>query len=87
MKVTSSTIPIVKLSFGSLFFKLLNTDIICEGVVSLDESPYLPPTIKGMFELFLKVLTTSKYKGSPGEPGSFVLSKTAIFLNNQQFHI
>ncbi|MPM59323.1 hypothetical protein SDC9_106163 [bioreactor metagenome] len=49
VNVTSSTIPIVKLSFGSLFFKFSNTAMIWLGLVSFEDNPYLPPTISGGF--------------------------------------
>ncbi|MNM76591.1 hypothetical protein D3C81_884180 [compost metagenome] len=45
--VTSSTIPIVKLSLGFSCFRLSNTAKICDGLVSLDAKPYLPPIITG----------------------------------------
>ena len=46
--VTSSVIPIVNPSLGLSWFKLSNTEIIWEGLVSLDPKPYLPPTIIGL---------------------------------------
>ena len=74
VKVTSSTIPTVKLVLGLSSDKLSKTAFIWAGVVSLEDSPYLPPTITGAFSLSLNIDLTSKSKGSPGAPGSFVLS-------------
>jgi len=45
--VTSSTIPTVNPSFGFSALRFLNTARICEGVVSFEPSPYLPPTMIG----------------------------------------
>ena len=63
----------------------VDTAFIIAGVNSFDESPYLPPIILGNLKLnfpFMNVsetaFTTSRYNGSPAEPGSFVLSSTAI---------
>ena len=79
MLVTSSIIPIVNESIGSLESKLLNTESISPGVVSFEDNPYLPP-YTFIFNLDLdKASTTSKYKLSL-DPASFSLSKTAIFL-------
>ncbi len=36
---TSSTIPIVKLSFGFLSARFSNTDMMCEGRVSFEPNP------------------------------------------------
>ena len=41
--VTSSFIPIVKSSLGSVLSKFLYTASIIPGVTSLDPRPYLPP--------------------------------------------
>ena len=49
--VTSSTIDIVKLSFGFSDMIFLNTVRRCVGVVSFEPSPSLPPTITGAFSL------------------------------------
>ncbi len=49
--VTSSTIPTVNLSFGLSDAKFSKTEIIIAGVVSFEESPYLPPIIIGLFSL------------------------------------
>ncbi len=48
--VTSSIIPIVKGFLGLSFFMLLNTASICDGLVSFEPSPYLPPIITGTLE-------------------------------------
>ena len=75
--VTSSIIPIVNLFLVSLS----NTALICEGVVSLEPKPYLPVNTGVVSNLVpFKAATTSKYRGSPIEPGSLVLSSTEIFL-------
>ena len=52
------------------------------------ESPYLPPITLIERLLFLITLATSKYNGSPKEPGSLVLSNTAIFstVNGNTFN-
>lgn len=75
--MTSSFIPITKSFLGSFNIKLLKTATIEDGSTSLDDKPYLPPTT-----IILESTTdlTSKYSGSPIEPGSFVLSKTAILV-------
>ncbi len=49
VKVTSSTIPIVNPFLGSGCSRFVNTALICRGVVSFDDKPYLPPTITGAF--------------------------------------
>ena len=60
--VTSSIIPIVNESIGSLLSKLLNTESISPGVVSLEDNPYLPPYTL-TFNLDLEIAsTTSRYK-------------------------
>ena len=51
VKVTSSIIPIVKFVLGLSWAKLSNTAFIWAGVVSLEDKPYLPPTIIGAFSL------------------------------------
>ena len=76
--VTSSIIPTVKWFFGSSLAKLSNTDFIWAGLVSFCPSPYLPAIIFGFLSESEKDSNTSKYRGSPAEPFSFVLSKTAI---------
>ena len=53
---------------------------MCDGVGSFEPNPNLPPTTCGALAFPAKHLNTSKYNGSPIEPGSLVLSKTAIFL-------
>jgi len=53
----------------------------------LEERPYLPPITFGIFSNCVSPfanasemdVTISIYNGSPSEPGSFVLSNTAIF--------
>ena len=74
--VTSSTIPIVNPFLGFSVFKFSNTAFKSVGVVSFDPSPYLPPTTNGDNSDLASTFTTSKYKGSPGAPGSLVLSST-----------
>jgi len=69
-----------KVVFGSSCFKFSNTDMIWDGLVSFEPSPYLPPTITGLFSFDRYIFETSRYKGSPGAPGSLVLSSTAIFF-------
>ena len=78
--VTSSTIPIVKPFFGSSLVRLAYTAAMWDGFGSFDPNPNLPPTICGAFAFPENADTTSKYKGSPIDPGSLVLSNTAIFL-------
>ena len=51
LKVTSSSIPTVKLFFGFSEAKLSNTVFISVGVVSFDPNPYIPPIIIGAFSL------------------------------------
>jgi hypothetical protein len=70
----------VKLFFGSFIERLEKTAAICEGTVSFEPNPYLPPTIIGAFLSPLYAATTSRYRGSPVAPGSFALSRTAILL-------
>ena len=79
--VTSSTIPIVNLFLGASFSNSLYTAKIDEGGVSLEPRPYLPPTnVMSLSPASRSVVATSRKRGSPREPGSFVLSSTAIFL-------
>ena len=79
--VTSSTIPIVNLLLGASFSNSLYTAKIDEGGVSLEPRPYLPPTnVMSLSPASRSVVATSRKRGSPREPGSFVLSSTAIFL-------
>ena len=79
--VTSSTILIVNPFLGSSLDKIFIIQLLyLMDLVSLEPNPYLPPTIKGAFSLPANALTTSKYKGSPIDPGSLVLSNTAIFF-------
>ena len=86
--VTSSLIPTVKWFFGLSFAISSNTPLIIAGVNSFDESPYLPPLIRGRdlngaipFSIAsLTAFTTSRYMGSPLLPGSFVLSITTMVL-------
>ena len=80
--VTSSSIPIVNLFLGCSLFKFSYIATISEGYGSLEPRPYLPPITLGTLSISLTALSTSKYKGSPIEPGSLVLSKTAIFLTD-----
>ena len=49
-----------------------------DGVNSLDAKPYLPPITLMSFPA--NAATTSKYKGSPIEPGSLVLSIVTTLL-------
>ena len=52
-----------------------------EGVNSLEPRPYLPPiTFMPLTPFSSMEEHTSRYRGSPREPGSFVLSRTAIFF-------
>ena len=76
--VTSSTIPNVKLFLGFSDVKLSNTVFISVGVTSFEPNPYLPPITFGAFSTSKNALRTSKYNGSPVEPGSLVLSSTHI---------
>ena len=78
--VTSSSIPMVNLFFGLSLQRFSYTAAICDGYGSLEPNPNLPPTTTGASSISLTALSTSKYKGSPEAPGSFVLSSTAIFL-------
>ncbi len=52
------------------------------GVNSLEDSPYRPPMILGREADHCSTMaeTTSRYSGSPDEPGSLVRSRTAIDL-------
>jgi len=49
------------------------------GVVFLLDNPNLPPITLTLRLLLFITPTTSKYNGSPKEPGSLVRSSTAIF--------
>ena len=73
--VTSSLIPMVNLFLSVLLY----TATICAGVVSLDPKPYLPERIVTFLNsLVERAATTSKYKGSPIDPGYLVRSNTEI---------
>lgn len=51
------------------------------GVNSLEPKPYLPPyTFTPPLPFSASAAHTSRYRGSPREPGSLVLSSTASFL-------
>ncbi len=79
--VTSSLMLIVKPFTGFAASRFLYVAIIAAGVVSFEPSPYLPPTIIQSLKRVLRTaFTTSRYRGSPIAPGSFVLSSTAIFF-------
>ena len=59
-----------------------------EGLNSFEDNPYIPPIIFGILSIFNMpfenaediAVVTSKYSGSPKEPGSLVLSRTAILF-------
>ena len=68
--------PMVKLFSGFSAFRFSNTAAIWEGVVSLDDRPYLPPTTVTSARS-LRALRTSRYRGSPEAPISLVRSSTA----------
>lgn len=53
---------------------------MCPGFGSFEPKPNLPPTITGASACPKNAFLISKYNGSPVDPGSLVLSKTAIFL-------
>ena len=53
-----------------------------DGVVFLLDNPYLPPITLIFFCASFNTATTSRYKGSPALPDSFVRSSTAIFLTD-----
>ena len=83
---TSSLMPMVKPRFGAGFFSSSKTVFAIAGSKSFDDKPYRPPTMTGIDAIFpaasasAKVVTTSRYSGSPGPPTSFVRSSTAIFV-------
>ncbi len=78
--------PIVNSRFGEDLSISSKIAFTIPGVNSFDDSPYLPPITRGRAvnllptSVSLREASISKNKGSPKEPGSFVLSKTAIFL-------
>ena len=81
-------IPTVNPFLGSSASRLSNTDFTIAGVKSFELSPYLPPTISGYLSndaipsaiASPTAVRTSIYKGSPNDPGSFVLSSVAILV-------
>ena len=84
---TSSTMPTVKWFFGSSASSSAKTAAAMAGVNSFDERPYRPPITRGIppsnrtrpaVSSSTSAVTTSWYSGSPGAPGSFVRSSTAI---------
>ncbi len=84
--VTSSTIPIVNWRFGDAFAISAKTETTIAGVNSLEDRPYRPATTRGsdanaeapVARASASAATTSSQSGSPGAPGSFVRSRTAI---------
>ena len=76
LKVTSSYIPRENLSIGLCFSILSNTLLISDGVVFLEERPYIP-LYTSIFSSF-NTSHTSKYKGVPVPENSLVLSSTVI---------
>ena len=78
--VTSSSIETVNLCLGSFDARLSNTATISPGCVSFEPSPYLPPII--FMSVSASASAISRYRGSPIEPGSLHLSRTAILLTD-----
>ncbi len=74
----SSSIPIVKLSFGRAFLSSSYTPLTIAGVKSFEESPYRPPTI--VMPLSDRASLTSIQRGSQIAAGSLQRSSTAILL-------
>ena len=78
--VTSSSMPTVKLCV-QLLSKCENISFAITGVNSLLDRPYLPPITLILFILNnINAEETSTNNDSPTDPGSLVLSKTAIFF-------
>ncbi|OQC68230.1 MAG: hypothetical protein BWX47_01918 [candidate division Hyd24-12 bacterium ADurb.Bin004] len=76
--VTSSSIPTVKCLMGEGFPASSKTAATMAGVNSLLPRPYLPPiTLTEERPVSASALTTSRYSGSPADPGSLVRSRTA----------